>query len=231
MGQPISRALKMGKSKAAGKGDVKAAPPSKENQVKDATLLGATCAKLSQKLLSQKKMNNHVAAKGDKVSKKAKKEPTPESSDSDEEASSASSASSDGESELETAKPVSKANGAKTNGAAKAAALVEEDSSDSSESSASSDGEAEATAPSSAPAIAVGAKQESSEGSEDSESEGDSDEDESDDETTVPGAVDSKELHGKLEKVASTQVQRYLDDQASVCFSNNSSGLFGRGIR
>lgn len=88
----------------------------------------------------------------------------------------------------------------KANGAAKGAAPApKEESSDSSDSSASSDEEDKATASAFASAKAVITKEESSED--------DSEESDSDDEPAVPGAVDSKELQGKLEKVASNQVQ------------------------
>lgn len=147
-----------------------------------------------------------IAAKGDKKSKKFKKEPTPESSTSESEsdATSASSASSEdeSESEAEISKPAAKSSETKLNGT-RADVKPEAESSDS---SASSDDEEEAkpVKKSIPTATKNGAAQHSSE----SEEESDVSSERSDDSAVAaPGGVDSSKFaFGKVCNIAFYQL-------------------------
>lgn len=207
----------MGKSKLA-----QAAKPSKGAEVKHlSSVKSGAVTKPSQTSKSKsKELAKQVATKSEKVGKKSKKavkEPTPELSsdsesvdDSDEAMSSASGADSDDESDEVIDTPAVKANGVASNGVAKAA---DAETSDSSESSDSDADEAPVVPKAAAKGMNVATKsdQDSSDSSvEDSgdESDVESEADSSDDDKAdaKPGAIDSKELNGKLAKIASKEV-------------------------
>lgn len=230
MGQTISSVSEMARTEKTKPGyAARAAKAASTAQVEHNPLNGTRPVTDPYWKLPSISKENHVATKGDKKSKKAKKEPSPElvsESSSNDEESSASSASSDEQSEVENTKPATKTNGIRANSGSKAEVPAKEESSESSESSASSDEEEEVTAPSSEPAKAVIAKGESSEGNEESGSEEDSDESESDEEPAAPGAVDSKELQGKLNKVVSNQVRYSINDRTICCLTYSRPGLF-----
>ncbi|KAI4192386.1 MAG: hypothetical protein LQ346_004335 [Caloplaca aetnensis] len=206
----------MGKSKLA-----QAAKPSKGAEVKHlSSVKSGAVTKPSQTSKSKsKELAKQVATKSEKVGKKSKKavkEPTPELSsdsesvdDSDEAMSSASGADSDDESDEVIDTPAVKANGVASNGVAKAA---DAETSDSSESSDSDADEAPVVPKAAAKGMNVATKsdQDSSDSSvEDSgdESDVESEADSSDDDKAdaKPGAIDSKELNGKLAKIASKE--------------------------
>ena len=196
----------MAKSKSAGKDAAKLSRSSKPVEVKGISSVksGAVTKPSQTPKAKSKELAKDVAVKADKKSKKAKKEPTPLSSsemsgsEDEKDLTSDSSASGDDESEVETSKPAKNAsalNGNGNIGAAKPAADSDSESSASSASSGDED-EDEPSVPVNGAKIAVG----------DDSSEGSSEE--SDDEDAVPGAVDHKELEGKLEKIASKEVSQ-----------------------
>ncbi|CAF9940377.1 MAG: hypothetical protein ALECFALPRED_008534 [Alectoria fallacina] len=212
----------------------KAIKSSKDAQVKSlSSVKQGAVTKPSQTSKSKSKdIAKQVAVKADKVgkegkiSKKAKKEPTPEpisSESEDEEESSASSASSDeSEAEVPAPKAAAETNGVKTNGVAKVApkAESEDEDSGSSESSASSDDDMEhSTAAKSASAAAAGAKEES-----ESEEESSEEDEESDEETENKGPVDAKALNGKLEVVASKEASSDDESGSDATSSGTSEG-------
>lgn len=200
--------------KAAKDSQVKAISSVKEGAI---TKPSQTPKSKSKEIAKQVVVKVGKSAKGEKATKKSKKEPTPEpsasESESDATATSASSASSEDESESEVeSKPAVVSNGIKSKGAVKTVAAAEDQSSDSSE---SSEDEQVESVPKQVPAAAKNgivtrsseSEGDSSDGS-DSEEESDESEDESDEDLAVPGAVDSKALNGALEKVAASQQVR-----------------------
>ncbi len=177
--------------------------------------------------------------KGDKKSKKVKKEPTPEpsssESESDDEMASASSASSEdeSESEVEVPKQAAKTNGAKVNGKPKAVAKAEVESSPSSASSDDEDDdeeeeedaiEAKPAAPKSAHAAkVVQAKEESDSDEESGSSEGgsedDSEEDDGEDseEDSEDELEDEKKVKGPVDaKALNGALAKVASDQVTL---------------
>ncbi|KAL8902358.1 MAG: hypothetical protein Q9207_004761 [Kuettlingeria erythrocarpa] len=207
----------MGKSKLA-----QAAKPSKGAEVKHlSSVKSGAVTKPSQISKSKsKELAKQVATKSEKVGKKSKKvvkEPTPELSsdsesadDSDEAMSSGSAADSDDESDEVIDTPAVKTNGVASNGIAKAA---DGETSDSSE---SSDSDAEE-----APIVHKAAAKEDSGEESDIESEADSSDDDKAD--AKSGAIDSKELNGKLAKIASKEGSSAESDSSDAASEADSS--------
>lgn len=177
--------------KAAKDSQVKAISSVKEGAI---TKPSQTPKSKSKEIAKQVVVKVGKSAKGEKTTKKSKKEPTPEpsspESESDATATSVSSASSEDESESEVeSKPAVVSNGIKSNGAVKPVAAAKKNGTVTRSSESESEGD-------------------SDDGS-DSEEESKGSEDESDEDLAVPGAVDSKALNGALEKVAASQQVRH----------------------
>lgn len=218
MGKSKSSAVKATKSsavKATKDTEVKPKSSVKHGAI---TKSSQTPKSKSKEIAKQVALKVEKATKGDKKSKKPKKEPTPppepSSSESDEESASSASSDDESEAEVEVPKAAAKSNGVKANVGAKARAKVEAESSESSDSSASSessdsdDDEVEAkTVPKPAPAAANtnGAAKASS----DSEADSDDSEDSEDEVEAVPKVEAKKVLNGKPEKASAEVCNSY----------------------
>lgn len=200
---------KAGAVKVAMDAQVKAISSVKEGAI---TKPSQTPKSKGKEIAKQVAAKANKSAKHDKTAKKSKKEPTPEPSESESESdlsvTSASSASSDNDSDSEIeSKQAAVSKGIKPNGAVKAVAMDEDESSESSD---SSDDDQDKSVPQSVPIAAKkkGTVMRSSDSEGDSEEDSDvsseGSEDESDEDLAVPGAVDSKALNGALEKVAAS---------------------------
>ncbi|MCJ1262721.1 hypothetical protein MMC22_002591 [Lobaria immixta] len=229
----------MAKSKAAASKSAKDAQVKAISSVKEGAITkpSQTPKSKSKEIAKQVAVKADKSSKGDKSTKKSKKEPTPElsvsESENDTSATSASSASSDDESEPEVeSKPAVASNEIKSNGAVKAAA---QDVDESSESSDSSDDDQVKSVPKSAPADkkkngtvtrssdSEGDSDTGSDSEEDSEVSSEGSEDEKDEDLAVPGAVDSKALNGALTKVAASQQASSEEDAGSSDSSGSAS--------